>query len=259
MFLTCKLFHLCTIKQVNRNCKSSKLIQFICRTICEYCQYVHLAISPWDYIIMHIVLTSPLLTVANNLLSNSCHLPLYIELDFLLSWGKKKNKPKTIYITLNQQKPTPKQKSFEDGIWEVLFVISHSTSSSFWLWQAQAVCSLPVSPALTPPGCLVPVNLYCQESLAWGSIGHLGINYERRSNALQMKAVSHSTQCIFQTAEEQPPGSRGGYRTDPLAYGNSGKGGRDMKERTSSCLDSHLKLVANRIKYYSWKGSITIF
>lgn len=115
--------------------------------------------------------------------------------------GKEKNQTQN---NIHNTKPTPNQKSFEDRIWEVLFIISHSTSSSSWLWQAQAVCSLPVSPALIPPGCLVPVNLYCQESLAWGSIGHLGINYERRSNALQMKAVSHSTSAFSKPLKNSP-------------------------------------------------------
>lgn len=95
MFLTCKLFHLFTSKQVNRNCKNSKAIQFIGRTICEFGCYVYLAVSLWDDIIMHIVLVSPLLIVESSLLSNSCHLPLHIELDFLLNLKKNKPKPQT--------------------------------------------------------------------------------------------------------------------------------------------------------------------
>ena len=35
---------------------------------------------------------------------------------------------------------------------------------------------------------------------------------------------------------------------DSLVYGNAEKGGREMKERTSSCLSSPLNLVNNRIK-----------
>lgn len=119
---------------------------------------------------MHIVLLSPLLTVENRLLSNSWHLPLHIELDFLLNLKNNPKNPaktpdKTNHNTkrISHQKP---QKSFEDRIWQVLFMVCHTTSSS------SCIRDLPF--CLT----LIPVNLHCQESLAWGSIGHLGVNYE---------------------------------------------------------------------------------
>lgn len=37
-----------------------------------------------------------------------------------------------------------------------------------------------IASLLSHPGHLVPVNLHCQESLAWGSIGHLGVKLWER-------------------------------------------------------------------------------
>lgn len=142
---------------------------------------------------MHIALVSPFVTVKTNLLSNSCLLPLRVELDLLLSKKQTKANP-------NQ---TPKQKSFEDRSW-----------SPFCDLPYYFIQLLPLTvPLLSHPRHLVPVNLHCEESPAWGYMDHLGINYERRTNILWMKSVYLSTQCIFQTTEEQFTGSGGGYRT----------------------------------------------